>query len=117
VIGYALLLDSGATWRLKSAKTRDAARDALAKHNEAHRIGKAERDRCMAAGDYMNAPLVLPRLAVGLICPKPKNAGAVKMGQAGGKARAAKLEPKRRREIAQKAARARWASKAEGVGG
>jgi len=33
---------------------------------------------------------------------------AAELGSRGGKARAAKMSPKRRRQIAQKAARARW---------
>ncbi|MBN1548334.1 MAG: hypothetical protein JW902_16915 [Syntrophaceae bacterium] len=44
-----------------------------------------------------------------------KNPAAVALGRLGGlkggKARAAKLSPRRRREIAQKAARARWHKK------
>jgi hypothetical protein len=47
--------------------------------------------------------------------PKPeKNPNAVALGRLGGlkggKARAAKLSPKKRKEIAQKAARTRWKS-------
>ena len=44
--------------------------------------------------------------------PKQKNPAAVELGRLGGKkggrARAAKLTPERRREIARKAAQARW---------
>lgn len=44
--------------------------------------------------------------------PDARNPAAVEMGRLGGKrggkARAAKLSPERRREIAQKAAKARW---------
>jgi len=48
--------------------------------------------------------------------PKPeKNPAAVALGRLGGlkggKARAEKLDPDKRREIAQKAARKRWANK------
>jgi hypothetical protein len=47
--------------------------------------------------------------------PHVKNAAAVALGRLGGvkggKARAAKLSPKRRKEIAKKAARARWGKK------
>ena len=46
---------------------------------------------------------------------KPKNAAAVALGRLGGlkggKARAAKLTPKKRQEIARKAAESRWNSK------
>ena len=37
-----------------------------------------------------------------------KNKAAVELGRRGGKARAEKITPERRREIARKAARARW---------
>ena len=37
-----------------------------------------------------------------------KNKAAVELGRKGGKARAAKMTPERRREIARKAAAARW---------
>jgi hypothetical protein len=47
--------------------------------------------------------------------PKEKNAAAVALGKLGGlkggKGRAASMTPERRKEIAQKAAKARWASK------
>jgi hypothetical protein len=39
---------------------------------------------------------------------KEKNPHSVALGSLGGKARAAKLSPERRREIARKAIRARW---------
>jgi hypothetical protein len=40
---------------------------------------------------------------------KEKNASAVELGSLGGKARARKLKPEARTEIAKKAARVRWA--------
>ena len=47
--------------------------------------------------------------------PSDKNPAAVELGRAGGlvggKARAASLSPERRKEIAEKAAAARWAKK------
>ena len=47
--------------------------------------------------------------------PRKKNRAAVTLGRKGGKkggpARAKKLSPERRREIAQKAAQARWAKR------
>lgn len=51
--------------------------------------------------------------------PQPeKNPAAVALGRLGGKkggpARAAKLTPEQRREIAQKAAKARWAKRQQG---
>jgi hypothetical protein len=49
--------------------------------------------------------------------PKEKNPAAVALGKLGGlkggKGRAESMTPERRREIAQKAAKARWASKEE----
>ena len=48
---------------------------------------------------------------------KPKNKAAVELGKMGGRkggsARAAKLSPEQRREIARKAARARWRKQPE----
>lgn len=44
----------------------------------------------------------------------PKAAAGRKGGQKGGKARAEKLTPKRRKEIARQAALARWAARASG---
>ncbi len=41
--------------------------------------------------------------------PGGKNPAAVSLGQRGGKARAMKLTPEQRSEIARKAARSRWA--------
>jgi hypothetical protein len=41
--------------------------------------------------------------------PTEKNPHAVQLGQLGGKARVGRLTPERRREIARKAALARWA--------
>jgi hypothetical protein len=41
-----------------------------------------------------------------------KNEAAVALGRKGGKARAAKMSPERRAEIAKKAAAKRWAKKA-----
>ena len=47
--------------------------------------------------------------------PHVKNLSAIELGKLGGlkggKARAAKLSPERRKEIAQKAAKARWSKK------
>ncbi len=71
---FAFLLDSGATRPCK-ARTLDEARSALDGHNAEHRDGMNERARCRDAGDYMNFPLVLPRLAVGLVRRKRKGRG------------------------------------------
>lgn len=50
----------------------------------------------IATGDAVDTP------------PAEKAAGQVKGGQIGGKARAEKLTPEQRSEIAKKAAKARW---------
>lgn len=42
---------------------------------------------------------------------KPKNAAAVELGRAGGRARAKKQTAEQRREIAKMGAKARWAKK------
>lgn len=58
---------------------------------------------------------MLERLSYDSGVPKKKNKAAQMLGKLGGlkggKARAATLTPERRREIAQKAARARWGKK------
>ncbi len=43
---------------------------------------------------------------------KDKDPSAVALGRKGGKARTEKLSPERRKEIARKAAKARWSSTA-----
>jgi hypothetical protein len=71
--------------------------------------------------DPMQRAKMVIDLATGEVEPEPeqpdKDQAAVELGRQGGliggKRRAAKLSPERRREIAQKAAAARW-SKAEG---
>ncbi|MGB7726805.1 MAG: hypothetical protein WBL50_02150 [Candidatus Acidiferrum sp.] len=45
---------------------------------------------------------------------KDKDANAVALGRKGGKARRNKLTPEQRREIASKAAKARWLGKRQG---
>lgn len=45
---------------------------------------------------------------------KAKDPAAVSMGKRGGKARAEKMSPERRREIAREAAAARWRAKRDG---
>jgi hypothetical protein len=69
------------------------------------RSSKPDADENVAAFDAVNR-LTDPQPA------KRKNPAAVRLGmlggRKGGKARAASLSPERRREIAQKAAAARW---------
>lgn len=59
--------------------------------------------------------VVLDRPGYSLRMAEEKNPAAVELGRLGGrkggKARAEKLSPERRREIAKKAAEARWAKK------
>jgi hypothetical protein len=66
--------------------------------------------------DVIGAAIMVAKIATGEIddtkAEKPKNAAAVALGrlggQRGGNARAAKLSPKQRKEIAENAARQRW---------
>lgn len=61
----------------------------------------------------IDAPLVVMPRTKPLQFPKKKNPAAVALGKLGGRkggrARAAKLSPEKRKEIAQQAAKARWA--------
>lgn len=107
---FALLLDSGATRPLPGVRNRDEARERLVRHNAEYRACIAKREQCRRAGNIADFPLVCPRIAVGLIVPKASSRAARQIGSIGGKARAAKLSPARRSEIARKAARARWAA-------
>ena len=52
----------------------------------------------LSVGEIEEAPML----------PDGKNAAAVALGRSGGKARAAALSSKKRREIAKKAASSRW---------
>ncbi len=65
--------------------------------------------------DAVGAAVMVAKIATGEIedelTDDGKNKAAVELGQKGGKARAEKLSAERRREIAQKAAKARWARK------
>lgn len=61
--------------------------------------------------DAVGAAVMVARIATGEIeedLPDPGKEYARKGGRKGGRARAAKLTPERRREIARKAANARW---------
>jgi hypothetical protein len=63
-------------------------------------------------GDVIGAAVMVGKIATGeiedLTTEDGKNAGAVALGRMGGKARAAGMSAKKRREIAKKAAKARW---------
>ena len=62
--------------------------------------------------DLIGAAVVIAKIATGEIqditTEDGKNAAAVALGRMGGKARAAGLSAKKRKEIAKKAAKARW---------
>lgn len=63
--------------------------------------------------DAIGAAVMVGRIATGEIhdlqvTAKAKDQGAVELGRKGGKARAEGLTVKRRKEIAQRAAKARW---------
>ena len=62
-------------------------------------------------GDVVGAAVTVAKIATGEIEEQTedgKDAAAVALGRKGGKARAAKLTPERRSEIARKAAAKRW---------
>ena len=64
--------------------------------------------------DVIGAAIMIGRIATGeiedLTTDDGKNAAAVALGRMGGKARAAGLSAKKRKEIARKAAKTRWKS-------
>ena len=65
-------------------------------------------------GDVVGAAIMVARIATGEIEDNPTPADKAhhsRGGKKGGAARAAALSPEERREIAQKAATARWAKK------
>jgi hypothetical protein len=68
-----------------------------------------------SGGDVIGAPVMVRKIATGeiddLTTEDGKNAAAVALGRMGGKARAAGLSAKKRKEIAKKAAQSRWGSK------
>ena len=62
--------------------------------------------------DVIGAAVKVMKIATGEIADETtddgKDRAAVELGRKGGKARAKKMAPERRREIARKAAKARW---------
>ncbi len=62
--------------------------------------------------DVIGTAIKVAKIATGEIEDKPtddgKNKAAQELGRKGGQARATKLTPEQRREIAKKAAQARW---------
>lgn len=66
-------------------------------------------------GDVIGAAVMVGKIATGevddLTTEDGKNAAAVALGRMGGKARAAGMTAKRRKEIAKKAAKTRWGQK------
>ncbi len=69
--------------------------------------------------DVIGAAVTVAKIATGEIEEKPdddgKDKAAVELGRKGGKARARKLSKKRRTEIAQDAAKARWRCTSSGT--
>ncbi len=64
--------------------------------------------------DAIGAAVMVAKIATGEIedtTDDGKNKAAVELGRKGGKARATKLTPEQRQEIARKAAAARWRKK------
>lgn len=65
-------------------------------------------------GDVIGAAVMVGKIATGeiedLTTEDGKNAAAVALGRMGGKARAAGMSAKKRKEIAKKAAAKRWGS-------
>ena len=63
-------------------------------------------------GDVIGAAVMVGKIATGeiddLTTEDGKNAAAVALGRMGGKARAAGMTAKKRKEVAAKAAKARW---------
>lgn len=70
-------------------------------------------------GDVIGAAVMVGKIATGeiedLTTEDGKNAAAVALGRRGGKARAAGMSAHKRKEIAKKAAKKRWARKPEAV--
>ena len=66
-------------------------------------------------GDVIGAAIKVARIATGEeaeeLDDEGKSKAAVELGRKGGKARAEKMSAKRRKEIAKRAAKARWGSK------
>lgn len=65
-------------------------------------------------GDVVGAAVTVAKIATGEIeetTEDGRNAAAVALGRKGGKARASKLTPEQRSEIAKKAAAKRWSEK------
>lgn len=97
---WQVMLDSGHTLS-HGFGDREKARAYLRQHNARAREGR----RAVARGDE----LVSLRLAIALVSFKPRIAVLpVSMQSKGGRARAAKLSPERRSEIAKAAALKRW---------
>lgn len=92
---WGVMLDSGHV--VKQFPSRAAARAALVRWNAGRREYLARKE------------IISPRRAICLVRFKPKaSPAAASLGSKGGKARAKKLSPARRSDIAKKAANARW---------
>jgi hypothetical protein len=60
-------------------------------------------------GDVIGAAVMVGRIATGEITDDQRSEAAASLGRKGGAARAAKLSPGKRKEIARRAAKSRWA--------
>lgn len=69
---------------------------------------KGEKRSADAIGDAIIVARIATREIEDIITQDGKNAAAVALGRMGGKARAAGMTAKRRKEIAKKAAASRW---------
>lgn len=94
-MSWGVMLDSGCV--VKQFPSRAAARAALVRWNAGRREYLARKE------------IISPRRAICLVRFKPKaSPAAASLGSKGGKARAKKLSPDRRSEIAKAAAIKRW---------
>lgn len=84
-------------------------------------VARVEAAKVTAKGDTPEAALRAVLIAAGVEVPSERSAAASAMGRAGGAkggaARAASLTKKARREIAKKAAKARWSQVGSGAAG
>jgi hypothetical protein len=82
-------------------------------------IGDDAQNALRVVEQAIGAPLVTPKKKVIRFPERKKNPAAVALGKLGGfkggHARAARLTPEQRKEIAQRAAKARWAKAKEGL--
>ena len=73
--------------------------------------GMAEKPKEKRPADVIGNAVRVMQIATGEIEEEEKDPAAIERGKKGGKARASKLSPRKRRQIAKKAAAARWRKK------